>query len=52
MLALQGDIGARAMLFQPTLPCPEEVVNPRACFDLDCSDDVRVAAAWAERRTA
>jgi len=52
ILALQGDSGARAVLFQPALPRPEEVANPNACFDLDCSDDVRVAAAWAERRTA
>lgn len=52
ILALQGDVGARAILFQPAGPRPEEVVNPRAFFDLDCSDDVRVAAAWAGRRTA
>jgi molybdenum cofactor cytidylyltransferase len=52
ILALQGDVGARAMLFQPASPRPEEVLNPRAVFDLDCSDDVRVAAAWAGRRTA
>ena len=52
ILALHGDIGARAMLDQPALPRPEEVVNPRARFDLDCSNDVRVAAAWVARRSA
>ena len=52
ILALRGDTGARAVLFQPGSSHPEEVVNPRARFDLDCSDDVQVAAAWAERRTA
>jgi molybdenum cofactor cytidylyltransferase len=52
ILSLRGDIGARALLFQPPWAGPEEVVNPRAPFDLDCADDLREAAAWAERSPA
>jgi molybdenum cofactor cytidylyltransferase len=42
---LRGDTGARSLLYQSARR-PTEVVNPRALFDLDCPEDLRVATAW------
>ena len=52
VLRLRGDVGARALLFQPGRPRPVEVVNPRATFDLDNRDAASVAEAWIARRSA
>ncbi len=51
ILGLRGDVGARALIYQSPWPSPDEVVNPRAPFDLDSPEDVRIANAWFERRS-
>jgi len=47
VLELRGDIGARSLLAHATA-----IVNPRAIFDLDSADDLRIAEAWTDRRSA
>ena len=46
VLTLRGDIGARAVVHDSGRPCPVEVLNPRAIFDLDCAGDLQGARAW------
>jgi len=47
VLALRGDIGARALFYRSRLPRPQEVSNPRATFDIDVQEDMRIAQTWA-----
>ncbi len=49
VLALRGDVGARALVYQCQWPRPQEVRNPRATFDLDSSEDVSIAEEWGRR---
>jgi molybdenum cofactor cytidylyltransferase len=46
VLRLRGDIGARALLYEPHRPCPDEIPNPRAAFDLDSPEEMRIAREW------
>jgi len=46
VLRLRGDIGARFLLYDLDRPCPDEVPNPRAAFDLDSPEEMRIAKEW------
>jgi CTP:molybdopterin cytidylyltransferase MocA len=46
VLRLCGDIGARSLLYDGERPSPDEIANPRAAFDLDSPEDMRIAEAW------
>jgi CTP:molybdopterin cytidylyltransferase MocA len=46
VLGLHGDIGARSLLYHSRRPSPDEIANPRAGFDLDSPEDMRIAEAW------
>jgi molybdenum cofactor cytidylyltransferase len=46
VLRLRGDIGARFLLYDLHRPRPDEIRNPRAAFDLDSSEEMRVAKEW------
>jgi molybdenum cofactor cytidylyltransferase len=48
---LRGDMGARSLIYGSLWSGPEEVVNPRASFDLDSPTDLRIAQAWDRRRS-
>jgi CTP:molybdopterin cytidylyltransferase MocA len=37
---LQGDMGARSILYDAQRPGPLEVTNARATYDLDCPEDL------------
>jgi CTP:molybdopterin cytidylyltransferase MocA len=50
LLRLRGDSGARSLLYQPPYATPQEIMNPRASFDLDSLADLRAAQAWVLRR--
>jgi CTP:molybdopterin cytidylyltransferase MocA len=43
VLGLRGDMGARALLYNPQRPRPLEVPNPRATYDLDSPQDMTIA---------
>jgi len=43
VLKLQGDTGARALLYDGTRPRPLEVANLRATYDLDFPEDLAIA---------
>ncbi len=43
VLKLQGDTGARALLYDGTRPRPLEVANLRATYDLDSPEDLAIA---------
>lgn len=45
-LSLRGDVGARALLYAPGWPAPDEIANPRAAFDVDSTEDLLAAQAW------
>jgi CTP:molybdopterin cytidylyltransferase MocA len=47
VLGLHGDIGARSLFYHSRRPCPDEIANPRAAFDLDSPEEIRTAEAWA-----
>ena len=47
VLRLRGDIGARSLLYDRHRASPEEILNPRATFDLDSPEAMRIAEAWA-----
>jgi len=49
---LRGDMGARSLIYGSLSSGPEEVVNPRASFDLDSPTDLRIAEDWDRRRSA
>jgi CTP:molybdopterin cytidylyltransferase MocA len=46
VLRLRGDIGARSLLSDVHRPCPDEIPNPRAAFDLDSPEEMRIAREW------
>jgi CTP:molybdopterin cytidylyltransferase MocA len=46
VLRLRGDIGARSLLYDLHRPRPDEIPNPRAAFDLDSPEEMRVAKEW------
>jgi CTP:molybdopterin cytidylyltransferase MocA len=46
VLRLRGDIGARSLLYDLDRPCPDEIPNPRAAFDLDSPEEMRIAKEW------
>ena len=46
-LRLRGDVGARSLLYDIRRPRPDEIPNPRATFDLDLPEEMRIAEAWA-----
>jgi CTP:molybdopterin cytidylyltransferase MocA len=46
VLRLRGDIGARSLLYDLHRPCPDEILNPRAAFDLDSPEEMRIAREW------
>ena len=47
VLQLRGDVGARSLLYDVRRPRPDEIPNPRATFDLDSPEQMRIAEAWA-----
>jgi CTP:molybdopterin cytidylyltransferase MocA len=47
VLRLRGDVGARSLLYDIRRARPEEIPNPRATFDLDVPEDMRIAEDWA-----
>jgi CTP:molybdopterin cytidylyltransferase MocA len=47
VLRLRGDRGARSLLYHSQRARPDEIVNPRAAFDLDSPQELRVAHEWA-----
>jgi CTP:molybdopterin cytidylyltransferase MocA len=47
VLRLRGDIGARSVLYDRRRQRPDEIPNPRATFDLDSPEEMRIAEAWA-----
>ena len=52
VLRLRGDTGARTLFCQSDLAAPDEILNPRASFDIDSPQDLRIAKAWGRRRSA
>jgi molybdenum cofactor cytidylyltransferase len=50
VLRLRGDIGARSLLYDLRRPCPDEIPNPRAAFDLDSPEEMRIAREWTARQ--
>jgi CTP:molybdopterin cytidylyltransferase MocA len=46
VLRLRGDIGARSLLYDRHRPSPDEILNPRAAFDLDSPEEMRIAKEW------
>ena len=46
VLRLRGDIGARSLLYDLHRPCPDEIPSPRAAFDLDSPEEMRIANEW------
>jgi CTP:molybdopterin cytidylyltransferase MocA len=46
VLRLRGDVGARTLLYDLHRPCPDEIPNPRAAFDLDSPEEMRIAKEW------
>src|SRR6266404_2720634 len=46
VLGLRGDIGARSLLYDRHRPRPDEIPNPRAAFDLDSPEEMRIANEW------
>jgi CTP:molybdopterin cytidylyltransferase MocA len=46
VLRLRGDVGARSLLYDLHRPCPDEIPNPRAAFDLDSPEEMRIAKEW------
>jgi len=49
VLRLRGDVGARSLLYHSQRACPDEITNPRAAFDLDSPEEMRIAHEWAMR---
>jgi molybdenum cofactor cytidylyltransferase len=47
VLRLRGDIGARSLLYDVHRPRPDEIPNPRAVYDLDSPEGVRIAERWS-----
>ena len=47
VLRLRGDVGARSLLYDIRRPRPDEIPNPRAAFDLDSPEEMRIAKEWA-----
>jgi CTP:molybdopterin cytidylyltransferase MocA len=47
VLRLRGDAGARSLLHDVRRPRPDEIPNPRAVFDLDSLEEMRVAERWS-----
>ena len=46
VLRLRGDVGARSVLYDLHRPSPDEIRNPRAAFDLDSPEELRIAKQW------
>jgi molybdenum cofactor cytidylyltransferase len=46
VLRLRGDVGARSVLYDRHRPSPDEIRNPRAAFDLDSPEELRIAKQW------
>jgi CTP:molybdopterin cytidylyltransferase MocA len=46
VLRLRGDVGARSLLYDLHRPHPDEIPNPRATFDLDSPEEMRIANEW------
>jgi CTP:molybdopterin cytidylyltransferase MocA len=47
VLRLRGDIGARSLLYDVHRPRPDEIPNPRAVYDLDSKEGLRIAERWS-----
>jgi CTP:molybdopterin cytidylyltransferase MocA len=47
VLRLHGDIGARSLLYDLRRHRPDEIPNPRATYDLDSPEEMRIANEWA-----
>jgi len=45
-LRLRADVGARSLLYDIRRPRPDEIPNPRATFDLDLPEEMRIASEW------
>jgi len=52
VLRLRGDIGARSLLYDIRRPRPDEIPNPRATFDLDSPEEMRIAEAWGSSQVS
>jgi CTP:molybdopterin cytidylyltransferase MocA len=46
----RGDMGARSLLYDVHRPFPDEILNPRAAFDLDSPEEMRIAREWTARQ--
>ena len=46
VLRLRGDIGARFLLYDLDRRGPDEIPNPRAAYDLDSPEELRIAKEW------
>jgi hypothetical protein len=47
VLRLRGDIGARSLLYDVHRRRPDEIPNPRAIYDLDSPEGMRIAERWS-----